>query len=477
MKIGRFSCAIGAWLVFGVAVSAAAAGTDGADTPAVVATPDGATIFRVFLSDGTSLISYGEPALVGDRVVFSMPTSAALDNPPLHLVDLPAHRVDWPRTARYAETARATRYYATRAEADYAALTTEVANALSTVSVTTDPAERVAIVERARKALAEWPRQHYGYKQDEIRPMLGMLDEIVAELRAAIGIDRFDLTFVAGGEVALPREPLLNLPTPKEAIEQALLAARASDSAADRVSLLSTALGAIERDAALLPADWRAEARENIRSAIHIELETDRQYRDLTARMLAMADQRARAADVRGLQGMFDEVAARDEALGGRRRDAVAALTAALNDKLDAARRLRLARDRFALRLPEFRDYGNAMTRPLDRLQRLREALEDIKALAGSSPFALAAIQKGAAAAAQAFAAIAPPDEFRSAHALFASAAQLADSAARIRMEAALSGNLQRAWDASSAAAGALMLETRAVEEFRSLFRLPQLPQ
>jgi hypothetical protein len=226
-----------------------------------------------------------------------------------------------------------------------------------------------------------------------------------------------------------------------------------------------------------LPADWRAEARENIRSAIHIELETDRQYRDLTARMLAMADQRARAADVRGLQGMFDEVAARDEALGGRRRDAVAALTAALNDKLDAARRLRLARDRFALRLPEFRDYGNAMTRPLDRLQRLREALEDIKALAGSSPFALAAIQKGAAAAAQAFAAIAPPDEFRSAHALFASAAQLADSAARIRMEAALSGNLQRAWDASSAAAGALMLETRAVEEFRSLFRLPQLPQ
>ena len=39
------------------------------------------------------------------------------------------------------------------------------------------------------------------------------------------------------------------------------------------------------------------------------------------------------------------------------------------------------------------------------------------------------------------------------------SAAQLADSAARIRREAALTGDMARAWDASSAAAGALMLD------------------
>ena len=33
--------------------------------------------FRVFLKDGSSLASYGEMARVGDRVVFSMPTSAS----------------------------------------------------------------------------------------------------------------------------------------------------------------------------------------------------------------------------------------------------------------------------------------------------------------------------------------------------------------------------------------------------------------
>ena len=38
---------------------------------------DVAPLFRVFLKDGTSLVSYGEMARVDDRVVFSMPTSAS----------------------------------------------------------------------------------------------------------------------------------------------------------------------------------------------------------------------------------------------------------------------------------------------------------------------------------------------------------------------------------------------------------------
>ena len=59
-------------------------------------------------------------------------------------------------------------------------------------------------------------------------------------------------------------------------------------------------------------------------------------------------------------------------------------------------------------------------------------------------------------------AAIVPPDELKAAHALLVSAAQLADNAARIRREATLAGDMARAWDASSAAAGALMLERQA---------------
>ena len=100
----------------------------------------------MFLKDGTTLVSYGELARVGDRVVFSMPTSASMDNPNLHLVDIASDRVDWARTTTYAESARATRYLETRAETDYTILTTAVAQALNDVATTTDPVKRLGIV-------------------------------------------------------------------------------------------------------------------------------------------------------------------------------------------------------------------------------------------------------------------------------------------------------------------------------------------
>jgi hypothetical protein len=56
------------------------------------------------------------------------------------------------------------------------------------------------------------------------------------------------------------------------------------------------------------------------------------------------------------------------------------------------------------------------------------------------------------------------------------SAVQLADNAARIRREATLAGDMARAWDASSAAAGALMLGTKARTDILALLRPPQLP-
>src|SRR5438477_6531325 len=97
--------------------------------PAGATAADEATLLRVFLTDGTSLVSYGEPAKVGDRIVFSMPTGSG-PSPPLQLVDMPAARVDWDRTSRYAAAARATHYIQTQAESDYAALSNEVATTL-----------------------------------------------------------------------------------------------------------------------------------------------------------------------------------------------------------------------------------------------------------------------------------------------------------------------------------------------------------
>src|SRR5262245_2074072 len=199
--------------------------------------------FRVFLKDGTSLVSFGELARVDDRVVFSMPTSASDTDPQLQLVNLAADHVDWDRTMRYADSVRAARYVATQAEAQYAMLTAEIGQAINDVQLTNDPVKRLEIVERARRTLADWPSHHFNYKQAEIEHMVSLLDEAIAELRASAGVQRFDLRFVASTEeVQSTREPLLPPPTIREAIEQTLTAARLADASAERMSLMAVAL-------------------------------------------------------------------------------------------------------------------------------------------------------------------------------------------------------------------------------------------
>jgi len=163
---------------------------------AAAAGPDDVTLLRVFLTDGTSLVSYGEPARVSDRVIFSMPT-ATTPNPPLHLVNLPIARVDWDRTTRYAATARASRYVETQAENDFAALSNDVASTLNEVAATAEPSQRLAIVQRARQTLADWPQSHFNYRAAEVRQLLGMLDEAIADLQASRSPGRFSLSLTA----------------------------------------------------------------------------------------------------------------------------------------------------------------------------------------------------------------------------------------------------------------------------------------
>jgi hypothetical protein len=435
---------------------------------------DDAVLLRVFLRDGTSLVSYGEPARVGDRVVFSMPT-AATPNPPLHLVNLAADRVDWDRTNGYATTARATHYIATQAENDYAALSNDITQALNDVALTADPLKRLTIVENARKTLAEWPQNHFNYRQTEVRQMLTLLDEAIADLKAASGQGRFDLALTAFVDPPTIVEPLMPPPTPREAIEQILRAAQTVDTAAERTSLLSSALVSLDRDREVLPAAWVASTRADTEAAIQAELRIDAYYRQLTTVMLPIADRRARAGDVRGLERLLTRIQQRDEALGGRRPDAVNALVAAVEEKLDAARRLQLARDRWDMRAPVFREYYGAITRPITLFGGLKPALENIKSLAGSSPLSLATTEHVVSQILKLAAEIVPPQEFVTAHALLVSAVQLAGNAAQIRREATLAGDMPRAWDASSAAAGALMLGARAESEMKNLLRRPQL--
>jgi hypothetical protein len=442
------------------------------------AAADNATLFRLFLKEGGSLVSYGEVARVGDRVVFSLPTSGG-PNPALHLANIAADRVDWDRTERYAASARSGRYLETQAENDYTALSNQITESLNEVAGTDDPARRLAIVEDARKTLAEWPASHYNYREPDIRQLLTMLDVAIADIRARSGQLRFDLNLVAFATPPPPTEPLLPAPTLREAIEQVLTVARLSESSTDRVSLLRSAVTELgkNRDAGdpTLPVEWISTTAVAAEQAIETELRVDRAYQSLSKRMLRLADQRARAANVRGVERLEALVQSQDDVLGRARPDEVNSLIAAIEEKLDAARRLRLARDRWLMRAPDFQQYRVAIRGPLDLFAQLRPALEDIKSLAGSTPNALKTVERLVAQIVKLAQDVSPPQELNGAHALLVSAAHLAENAATIRRDATLSGSIQRAWDASSAAAGALMLGAKARSDIRVLLRQPQL--
>ena len=437
---------------------------------------DDATIFRVFLKDGRSLVSYGEVARVESRVVFSMPMSAGA-KPSLRLVDIPADQVDWDRTDRYAATARSGRYLETQAEIDYTALSNQITQTLTAVGETTDTTRRLELVQQARKALADWPLNHYNYRESDIRQLLTLLDQAIADLRLTAGATaRFDLNLVAVSSPPPVVEPLLPEPTEREMIEQTVIAAHFAESTSERVSLLRVAAKELARTDVDFPVDWATTTRAAVRGEIATEARIDRSYQALTMRMTNLADQRARNADVLGVERVIARIYRRDAWLGACARTP-STRWSRRSKKSSTPRGGRLARDRWALRAPDLATYRAAISRLHSTLRRAPPGARGHQvALAGSSPSTLERLDRLVAWILKRASEISPPDELTSPHAVFVSAVHMAENAAIIRREATLASSVERAWDASSAAAGALMLGTRAQSDMRAVFRPPQLP-
>jgi hypothetical protein len=156
-----------------------------------------ATLFRIYLADGTTLVSYGEYARVNDQVIFSMPAGGPVDQPRLHVVTLNASLVDWTRTDAYAESARYQQYATTRGDEDFQLLSNEIARVLNDIALSTDRDRALVLAEQARRTLATWPRTHYGYRQDEVREIIGLLDESIARLKGTRNAAEFQLALVA----------------------------------------------------------------------------------------------------------------------------------------------------------------------------------------------------------------------------------------------------------------------------------------
>jgi len=433
-------------------------------------------LYRIFLTDGSTLVSYGEYARVADHVVFSMPIGVPSPDemPPLQVVSIPDSSVDWPTTERYAMSARAAQYVATRGESDFLALNSRVAQVLNEIALTADPARRLQLARYARDLLSGWGRTSYGYRAAEVAELSGLVDQVLAEIQAAGVGDSLELSFVATVGPP-PTMPLLPRPTLRESLEQVLGAAHLVSDPLERIQLLQAGVALLDRGSADWSASWAAAMRARVESELTVETRLEQSYAELRERTLRAADTRASAADVRGLEALIRQALTKDEELGRSRPNTMAALLATLDRKLDAARRLRLARDKWSIEVAAYRAYRKRLDRALAAWSRIEPALEDVRSLAGPDPATLPIVERLVENAQASIAGVEPPEALRATHAMLASALQLASSACHLRRDAATRGDMGVAWNASSAAAGALMLHGRVAAALDRSLKPPEL--
>jgi hypothetical protein len=433
-----------------------------------------ATLFRLFLTDGSSIVSFGEFARVADQVILSMPVGGPLDQPRLQVVTVPVSAVDWLRTDRYAVSARYQQYADSRGEEDFARLTNDVARVLNEIALSTDRSRALAYAQQARQALLEWPRAHYGYRQRDVREIVTLLDESVSDLRAALGISSFDIALLAD-PLTEPLEPLRGMPGVREQIDQVFRVAALAQRPAERVALLQSAVLMLAEAGDAIPAAEAEALRRSAAGAIREEQQIDAGYDVLSRRLVGSAARAASRASIRDVERVLEQIPREDERLGRRRPDAVQALRASVQEQLEAARRLRLLRDQWTIRRSLYRDYQRSVGSQLLQLVKSQPALDSIRRLEGPAPGALVSLRARLAGGAERLSRVQTPADLRSTHDLLVGAWRFAENALNGRYDAIQSGNLDVAREASSAAAGSLLLLARAQQQLRTLLEPPRL--
>jgi hypothetical protein len=432
------------------------------------------TVFQLFLTDGTAIASYGEYARVEDRVIFSMPVGGVAPEPRLHAVTLPSAAIDWARTEKYAASARYQHYVQTRGEDDFLILSNEVAGVLNQILQTTDRARALEYAMQARAALADWPRDHYGYRQRDVREILTLLDESIAGLRAAAGMTMFDVALVADPP-DVPLEPVVGMPSYRDQVDQVLRVAALTERSSERVALYHAALTLLAEASASFTSNEVVAIRSSTEGLIREELLTDSRYTDVSRRLVAAATRAAARASIADVQRVIDQISREDTRLGRRRPEMIDALNASVQVELVAAQRLRLLRDQWLIRRSLYRDYQRSIGGPMLQLVRSQPSLDAIRQLAGPAPSQLLTLRSRFSGGAERLQRLQVPTDVRAIHELVIGAWRFAETAFNGRYQAIESGDVPTAWEASSAAAGALLLLSRAQQEIRQLLEPPQL--
>jgi hypothetical protein len=450
---GVFRATVFAWLL--LSLTSAGVALRAQSSPATDA------IYRVFLKSGEGLPSYGEPAVVGDRVVFNLLVGAPNEAPRLQLVSLQTTRIDLVRTTRYQESKRALFYGETRGEAEYAAMTSEVARALDQLATVPDPRRRLALAEEARRHLLEWSEEHFLYRASDIRELAGLFDDVINQMRLAVGEPAVTMDLSAPAPV---REKLMPAPTRRQSVTLALVAARTADIPEERIGILKLAADPAK---AVSPQLARL-----VTTRLATEVRAGTAYASLTAALRLRAAAARRRGDVAAVRRLKQELDRRDRSLGRKRPAEVKALTAELDQTIKETRAFRQALDEYTRQRSTLRAYHAKLRPILSGLAGATPMITAVRELHAATRTQLSSTELRLRMLQQQAQTIQPPRALAGMHATLVSALRMAREALTRRQLDGTRTALAPG-PASSAAAGALLLAQRAREDLDASLRPP----
>jgi len=249
--------------------------------------------------------------------------------------------------------------------------------------------------------------------------------------------------------------------------------ARITKDVSERFTLLQSALTLIAAPG--VTGSDASKMRRLIEDQLDQEIAINQRYGRVTKELLAKATKAAGDAEIRDVEQVLDRIPKEDAKLGHQRPEIVQALTASVQLQLANARRLRLLRDQWKSRQAMFREYQRSVGMELVQLVKARSSLESIKRLEGPDLDRLDTLNRVLRGGAVRLDRLLVPEYLRDTHEMVIGAWRFAENAAAARLSAVTSGDISKAWEASSAAAGALMMLSRAQKEMRTLIEPPKL--